>query len=203
MNRHDPRVRRILRDLGLLSGAPLGRGNFSLVYASERPGRVIKLTADRSTARYLAAGLPGPHVPVCHRAPEIVGMLDDIDVYRIEMERLVATAAASPARRLARQVHAAHCRLRASNEVGDPARLFAHLPASLRDLMGHILQMTSLADDVGLDLAPRNMMQRADGTLVVTDPVFDRRLAGVAYRQLGSTTHGHYRSGRAFYQGVA
>lgn len=198
LNRHDWRVKSLLAHQGLRSPDFLGKGLFALTYQTDDLGRVVKLTTDRITVSYLGdyTAPEGVHVPCVFGDIDVVGRIDDVDVYRIEMERLLPLPRAGATRRLANRLvnrfpHASHL---IDESAADDA--FADLAPSLQDFLHQLAWFASNYQDVGLDLRG-NLMARADGTLVFADPVCDMKLLNWLCRL--SSEH-HYKTSRVFYR---
>lgn len=68
---------------------PLGTGSFSAVFVHpSNPRRVVKVTCDEGSYRYLTAGIGGRHTPRVYKAALLGQNEWDLPVFAIEMERL-------------------------------------------------------------------------------------------------------------------
>ena len=68
---------------------PLGTGSFSAVFAHpSNPRRVVKVTCDEGSYRYLTAGIGGRHAPRVYKVALLGQNEWDLPVFAIEMERL-------------------------------------------------------------------------------------------------------------------
>ena len=160
----------------------LARGTFCAVFEMSDTSRVLKLTTDRAHANYLTDCLS----PQGEYKPEVL-KTHDIDVetehglplYLFEVERLQKVPAGSPAKKLASRL------MRFCDE-------HAHFPEKLTDIEGMTASLAQFLKelnwfianyDVKADLKMDNFMQRADGTLVMSDPVFDSKLLHQEYQR--------------------
>ena len=68
---------------------PLGTGSFSAVFISPANARrVVKVTCDEGSYRYLTAGLGSRHAPRVYRAALLGQNKQNLPVFAVEMERL-------------------------------------------------------------------------------------------------------------------
>lgn len=155
----------------------LARGTFSAVFETPDPTRVLKLTTDATHYAYLTDGLSpeGPHKPVVlHDYGEVGETSDGVSLYLVALERLQKVRPGTENGLLTRRI------VRYANK--DPDKRYPDdtdhvpgMPASLvrfmADLNHFIFNLAFRADVHG-----GNFMERADGTLVVNDPVFDSKL---------------------------
>jgi hypothetical protein len=153
----------------------LARGSFSGVYSTSQPDRVLKLTTDSSHVAYLTDGCApsGVHKPVLLRNYGEVGTTErDLGLYLVEVEKLQpvsrGTANGLLARRIIRYVAKNHMY---PEELGDISGLTRSLVDFMTDLNWFVAHY-----DCHTDARWTNFMERADGTLVFSDPVFDKKL---------------------------
>lgn len=170
-----------------LSGrAELGRGEYSIVFAADDPGRVLKLVSSPADYfLYTADDRPrGKHYPAVHAdLGELGHALSGYRFHLIEMERLLPLDDDSPAHALAEAMISAYWRachqwVGVGHDMGrlalydlvkhPPADLDAGLVAALSDLSDFVEEYQVLPDLLNQD----NLMMRSDGTLVFSDPVF-------------------------------
>ena len=178
----DPNVRHILRQQSALHGTErLGRGCFSAVYAIPGTERVLKLVADRSHLDYLydRYSPQGPYKPKVYESFGEVGQTSlGVPVYLIEMERLhrlrVGTLNGAIAGRIVRAVRCVPFGTGVRQALPDLDTPLRGVPGPV---MRYLSQLQSFQEnfDCHLDLHWANFMERADGTLVFSDPVFDYR----------------------------
>jgi len=161
----------------------LARGTFCVVFETPDPTRVLKLTVDRAHSSYLADGICDdeqyrPRVLADHGD---VGELESgLELRLFEVERLQKIAPATVTSRLARQL------IKLVNKQNRfPEDLSSHefITAPLANFLG---RLNWFADNykVELDLHMANFMQRTDGTLVFSDPVYDRVMFARESRKL-------------------
>lgn len=164
----------------------IGSGSSSLVFESGVPGRALKLASDPASILFL--GDPqrptGPHYPIVFSAEEIcpAGRLG-FPVSLFELERLFPLTPASASWAAAEALCGAYLvALKRwscfSEEMGRLAlgTLARSLPCGLpEDFRPALLSLETFSDDIQAipDLLLReNLMARADGTLVLSDPLF-------------------------------
>lgn len=151
------------------------RGGFCAVFSMPDPTRVLKLTTDQQHVSYLTDGIApqGEHKPLVLAEHDIeVETKNGLALYLLEVERLQKTQPGSPARKLATGL----IRFYKQNR---------RLPLAYSDVDGLTPALLRFMEDLTwfvtnyqarLDLKMDNFMQRADGTLVMSDPVFDHLL---------------------------
>lgn len=161
----------------------LARGSFCAVFEMQDPNRVLKLTTDRAHANYLTdwlspQGAYKPEVLTVHSIDaETEGGLS---LYLFEVERLQKVQAGSPAKKLAsRLMRFCKENARFPEKLTDIKGLNDSLAQFLRELNWFVANY-----DVKTDLKMDNFMQRTDGTLVISDPVFDFALQDQEFQRL-------------------
>lgn len=185
LNLKDPVVKRIrATHPSFANTRMLARGTFCAVFETSNPDRVLKLTADRSHYAYLTDGLApeGPHKPL---VLENHGYLDDTlsgaPLYLVEVERLRPVTPRTENSRLTRRIVAYACK----DEDGQ-------YPTQIDQVKGLSEPLAQFCEDVNCFTSnfdcitdPRygNFMERNDGTLVMSDPVFDFKLLRKMERQ--------------------
>lgn len=153
----------------------LARGGFCAVFAMPDPTRVLKLTTDKQHVSYLTDGIApqGAHKPQVLVEHDIDAETETgLTLYLLEVERLQKTQVGSQARKLASWL------IRFYKE-------HRRLPSALPSIDGFTPALLRFCEDLTwfvtnyearFDLKMDNFMQRADGTLVMSDPVFDHLL---------------------------
>ena len=177
LSHSDPEIKKIIKQNAMLKRSKfMDRGHFCMVFETRSSSRVLKLTADRTHHAYLVskAAPQGPFKPQAHRDFGIVGHTGlGVAVYLLEVERLY------PIER-----HHPHC-----NAINKLLRFEGRkdrLPATKQDSADFDPDMLKFMRGLnrftkriraGYDLYMDNFMQRSDGHLVFSDPIFDPRLA--------------------------
>jgi hypothetical protein len=155
----------------------LARGTFSAVFETPDPTRVLKLTTDPTHYSYLTDGISpdGPHKPVVlHDYGEVGETSDELPLYLVELERLQKVRAGTENGLLPRRI------VRHANK--DPDRRYPddpdHVPGMPPSLVRFLDDLNHFIFNLAYtpDVHGGNFMERADGTLVVNDPVFDNKL---------------------------
>lgn len=173
---NDWAVRRLRTTHPAFAGTKLlARGTFCAVFAMPDPTRVLKLTTDPAHASYLTDGL----APEGEYKPQVLADYGNVGetehglvLYLFEVERLGKLQPGSPARRLAGQLLRY---LRTERRWPEESDEMPGMPAP----MGPFLRSLNwLIDNYPMKADPKldNFMQRADGTLVLSDPVYDAGL---------------------------
>lgn len=191
---------RDLRQLPELKGKKLiGRGMFSAVFEGSTPDTVLKMTVD-SVGFWLlnccAAGVSGEHFPEVVKNHHDVGVVKvgkvEFPVYLFEMERLVKLKVDSAAKKLARKISTSQLKISraswSSDVTGQLKELanVAKLPETLRQAIRDVENFASNYPKAQLDMHMGNFMQRENGDLVITDPMFDTEVFDASsnpYRQ--------------------
>lgn len=161
----------------------LARGSFCAVFETPDPARVLKLTTDLMHVCYLTDEIS----PQGEYKPQVLAQ-HDIDVetgngltlYLLEVERLQKVQAGSPAKKLATRVmrfHEEHNRF--PEKLTDVEGMTAPLARFLEQMNWFVGNY-----EVRPDLKMDNFMQRADGTMVMSDPVYDYRLQAREFQRL-------------------
>lgn len=163
----------------LLAGKPaLARGAFGAIFEGTRPDRVLKLTLDRMHYCYMTdyCAPQGVHKPVLHQDLEAIGETSTgQDIFLIEVERLQPLERKSESSRVIRRLMRKFC-LGGHREVPDDLTAVKGYFQSLAAFMG---QLNWFAQNYECRIdgkVGQNYMQRADGTLVASDPVYDHKL---------------------------
>lgn len=171
----------------LLSGcAELGRGEYSIVLAAPDPQRVYKVVSSPADHFFLTAEdrPQGVHFPTVFADHGVVGRArSGFPFHLIEMERLWPLAPDTPTAQLAQRLAEAYWKgcerwSRLGHDMGrvalyhltqephpDWSQTLAHALLALSDFV----ETYQIQPDI---LASNNLMQRADGCLVFSDPVF-------------------------------
>ena len=178
---------------------PLGTGSFSAVFAHpSNPRRVVKVTCDEGSYRYLTAGMDGRHTPRVYKAALLGQNEWNLPIFAIEMERLGPCTQSryfdEPLRSVCyklyglRETHHAACVVDAGGVdkfVGwaDILRTVAGDRQLPRSVTGYFRQLASFfqaseeeaesRDELLMfdGTASRNVGVRDDGTFVFFDPV--------------------------------
>ena len=162
----------------------LGRGSFCRVFEGTRRNRVLKLTADRSHVQYLTDDR-SPHgrfKPIVHENHGIVGQTKHgVEVHLLEIERLGKLRPGTPAFKLAIAL-SSYCRLQGTllpifkDRNKEALRNVRHLLS--HELLAFMSEVNffTIFSNCSLDMHRANFMERTDGTLVFSDPVFDKRI---------------------------
>lgn len=171
----------------LLEGLPeIGRGEYSIVLGMDDPARVMKVLSSPADYFLLTADdrPRGPHFPILHADHGVIGRASTgYLMYLVEIEHLFPLTPGSPAARQAAVLSEAFwqgCQsfARLGHEMGrialyhlvstPPAGLDGDLLAALGEL-SNFIESYQVRPDI---LSENNLMARADGTLVFSDPVF-------------------------------
>jgi hypothetical protein len=176
LNLNDWNVKRLRATHPAFAGTRLlARGSFCAVFTMPDPTRVLKLTTDATHIGYLTDGLApqGAYKPQVLAEHDVdVETSHGLSLYLLEVERLQKVQPGSPAKKLAGRLmryFKEHERL--PDEPGEVEGLTAPL-ARFLDQLNWFFTNYRARPDLKLD----NFMQRDDGTLVLSDPVFDHRL---------------------------
>lgn len=169
----DPNVRALLKQHPLLKGTNIiGRGAFCCVFEGKKKTRVYKLTTDSTHAAYLTdADAPqGLYKPKVFANHHVVGETSTgLDLFLLEVERL------RPIRKGSANWDLAEALIQYDRDHG-------RLPQSKRsarwatdELLCFMRQLNQFTRIFGcrLDLSKANFMERNNGHLVFSDPVFD------------------------------
>lgn len=173
-------------DHPLLAGrTEIGRGEYSIVLDHVDPERVYKVVGSPADLfLYTADDRPrGPHFPVVHANHGVVGRANSGYLFHLlEMERLLPLREGSPSADLANRLIEAYwfaCQQwsRLGRDMGRIA--LYHLAVTPADMPDSLKQALKALSDFVEDyqvmpdlLNANNLMARADGTLVFSDPVF-------------------------------
>jgi hypothetical protein len=174
-------------DHPLLAGLPeIGRGEYSIVLGMADPGRVMKLLSSPADYFLLTADdrPAGTNFPILFADHGVIGRASTgYLLHLVEIERLHPLAPGSAAAQQAELLMEAFwlgCRefARLGAEMGrialfhlldaPPAGLDPELLEALREL-SNFIESYQVRPDI---LSDGNLMARADGTLVFSDPVF-------------------------------
>ncbi|WP_332674776.1 hypothetical protein [Aromatoleum sp.] len=170
----------------LLAGqAEIGRGEYSIVLDHDDAERVYKVVSSPADLfLYTADDRPrGPHFPVVYANHGAIGRASSgYPFHLLEMERLFPLREGSPAADLANRLIEAYwfaCQQwsRLGPDMGRIA--LYHLAVTPADMPDSLKQALKALSDFVEDyqvlpdiLNANNLMARADGTLVFSDPVF-------------------------------
>lgn len=158
----------------------LGRGEFCAVFEMVEPDRVLKLTTDPAHVAYLVDGLSpsGIHRPILFATHGKVGETKrGLPLYLVEVEKLYPIKRGSPNARLVRKITRY---VEACKRFPEQDDELADMPSELSGFMCR-LNWFWMNYKCQPDAKHSNFMQRADGTLVFNDPVFNQDL----YRRYG------------------
>lgn len=173
-------------DHPLLAGrTEIGRGEYSIVLDHDDPERVYKVVGSPADLfLYTADDRPrGPHFPVVHASHGAIGRASSGYLFHLlEMERLFPLREGSTAADLANRLIEAYwfaCQQwsRLGPAMGRVALYhLAVTPAEMPDSLKQALKaLSDFVEDYQVMpdlLNANNLMERADGTLVFSDPVF-------------------------------
>lgn len=172
-----------LRTLPELAGKnPIGRGVFSAVFDGSRPDTVFKLTVDSVGYWFLncaAARVEGKHFPKVIKNHGDVGEIkvgsDKFPVFLYEIERLSPLKQGSEAKKTASWLVR---KQRSINWFGAGAQLkeiaeVANISRGLKKAIQNVQNFTCYYDNARMDMQMANFMERRNGDLVITDPLFD------------------------------
>lgn len=153
----------------------LARGSFCGVYSMLQPDRVLKLTVDSCHIAYLTDGCAptGIHKPELLKDYGPVGTTEDgLDLYLVEVEKLY------PVRRGTENGLLAHRIVRFVDRSGRYPQGLEDIPGLTPSLVEFMTLLNQFIGNYGChsDARLANFMEREDGTLVLSDPVFDREL---------------------------
>ncbi len=178
----DPAVSRLRKRHPLLKNKKIiGRGVFCRVFEGSTPQSVYKLTADRSHVEYLTDRLSpqGRFKPVVIEDYGVVGTLKTgTDIYLLEVERLQRLKRRSKNARLVAEI------------MNQTRRALPTEDKALeKDQPGLLEFMEDLNNFTynflcTFDLHYANFMERTDGTLIFSDPVFDEEIRGKHWDRL-------------------
>lgn len=175
----DPHIRSFVRSDPRLRGAKvIGRGSFCRVFETSDPNRVFKLTADSIHAAYLVDRYApqGVFKPVVHEDFEVVcETRSGVTVRLLEIEKLQKIHRTSPNRRLVRRICDFVFRVRGARmRFPAPEDELPWLPPDLALFMSQVNDFCETYD-CKVDAHAASFMERADGSLVLSDPVYDYR----------------------------
>lgn len=183
---NDSGVRQALRHPLLAGGKLIGRGVFSAIFEGNN-NSVMKLTADSVNYRMLNGDscVKHRHFPKVVANHTTVGKVTiagmDFPLYLYEVEKLQRLHRNSDAGRLAwkmaeKQRHWAHSDFTDFSvsviTVGEMTK-DTKLPRAMRNALAQLEAFILSCPDGILDMHFGNFMQRANGELVLTDPLFD------------------------------
>jgi len=191
LNLKDPVVRRIRATLPIFANTRLlARGTFCAVFETSSPDRVLKLTTDRSHYAYLTDGL-APEGPYKPQVLENHGYLEDTwtgaPLYLLEVERLRPVTPRTENSRLARRI-VAYTDGEGEGQYPTQPGQVKGLTEPLAMFCEEVNYFTSNFDCV-TDPRVGNFMERNDGTLVMSDPVFDHKLLRKLGRQAAAACY--------------
>jgi len=180
---NDPGVRKVLARDAFKGKNLIGRGTYSLVYDAGARS-VLKLTIDEPTYNMLR-NAKHRHFPRIRLDYGVVGSIamnqGEFPLFLVKMERLLKLPNGSKAKRLAtalsRKVldatvrHRFCWRLILGDIVGDKA-----VPQSIRGAVKELAGYCESQLHFQLDMHVGNFMARANGELVIVDPLMDRRV---------------------------
>jgi hypothetical protein len=173
----DPSVVSLRRSHPAFAGTRLlKRGSFCGVFSQPQSDCVLKLTTDSSHVGYLTdwCAPKGDYKPRVLTDHGQVGetSLRALPLYLLEVERLKPLQAGSASSKLARRLSRF---TRACRNFPEDLQALSDLSPPLLEF---IAQLSWFIDnyDCKLDAHAQNFMERDDGTLVFSDPVFDHKL---------------------------
>lgn len=181
LSSEDPEIQQLIRGNPLLSHATIiGSGNFCKVFRASKKTRVLKLTADRTHYEYLVdANSPkGIFKPLVYRDMGKIGRTGtDMDVYLVEVERLREIGFGSENEKV---IHKLIDFEDKNDRLPVTRKEAPGLPRELLQFMKELNEFTNLGS-AHYDLCRRNFMERRNGTLVFSDPVFDQETCDTYY----------------------
>ena len=184
----DWNIKRAMQHEAIKGKKPIGRGAFSLVFDGSKPSTVYKLTVDRIGYWMLncdAAKVEGKHFPKVHKSFSEVGETrikgEEFAIYLFEMERLQPIRRGQAAYREAQNIMEAtfwgNYRYSTDNRINNILHSKVEFSKSIRKALKDLERFAlDYNNDMELDLHNGNFMQRKNGTLVITDPMADRKL---------------------------
>lgn len=187
---NDYEIKRLRRESILAGKKPIGRGAFSVVFEGTRPNTVLKLTADPTAYALLNDGVAKvshwhyPRVVKNYFCVADVRLGDEeVPVWLYEVERLqhVKGKDARLATQIADWVYAK--RVQTALERAENLPAAPHLPRSIYNAVKRLQDFFMYFEQARLDFCRTNIMQRANGDIVLNDVVFDRKLLDV-YRNV-------------------
>jgi hypothetical protein len=197
----EPGARLALRHPLLQGKKLLGRGNFSAVFEGTRPNTALKLTVDGPSywmANDKVTRVTHRHFTRVHDDHQDIGEISVLGrrwpIYLYEVERLSKLRAGSQACKLARSIIIRHNDRRLTY-ADVPEEFLAEeearkmvackdLPGSVRNAFKDLARYCSYNGGNFLDLHMKNFMERANGQLVMTDPIGDLTLVEEVETQL-------------------
>lgn len=185
---NDWAVKDAMRRPELTGKKPIARGTFSAVFEGSRPDTVFKMTVD-SVGYWLlncqAARVEGRHFPTVVKNHRDIGETavggKKFPIYLFEMERLTKLQIGSAARKTALKISKAVGWGTASQALKWLADADG-LSETLREAVLDVQQFANYYENAHLDMHMANFMQRPDGELVITDPLFDNEVYRATYR---------------------
>jgi len=172
----DPVVKQLRREHPAFKGTRLlKRGMFCGVFSMPSPDRVLKLTTDRSHSGYLTdwCAPKGDYKPMVLEDYGQVAetQAGDLPLHLLEVERLFPVRRGSPNAKLVTRLIKFTDRMPNFPEDLSGLDVAPALKMFLEELTWFIGNY-----DCKLDTGRNNFMERADGTLVFSDPTFDYKL---------------------------
>jgi hypothetical protein len=173
-------VAAVRRNPALRGKKVLARGTFGAIFDGSRPDTVFKLTLDGMHHAYLTDGCFGPSGPHAPLVVEDVGDVGETSkgetLYLVELERLTAMPRACAERRLVTKAMR-HVLGKGEGKLPEDDAALPGLPASLAEFFAQVNNFAlNFACHVDGAVGNNYMLRPGDGTLVASDPVYDRRL---------------------------
>lgn len=189
----DHNIKRARQHAAISGKKPIARGCFSAIFDGSKPSTVFKLTIDPIGYWMLncsAAHVEGKHFPKVVQNLQEVGITNiqgkEYFIYLFEMERLL------PLKRYAENYQEARSVMTGSWNMGRKSFSTSDRIGSILTSNQKISKSVKLAvaelerfaqdynNDMTLDMHTGNFMQRKNGTLVITDPMAEKRLFEIA-----------------------
>lgn len=191
-------IKNAIRKQEILKGKkPIGRGYFSAIYEGTRKNTVIKVTVDETAWAMLndwCVGISHKNLPRVIKNYGQIGEAriagNSYSIYMYEVEKLQPLKGEN--RELAKKIEDLTRSLQTKYHLHthDSAYLAfndaAHckeLSRGLRNVMAKISDFCSNYSKTIIDLHRGNMMQRANGDLVIIDPICDNEMLKAIYKQ--------------------
>lgn len=173
---YDPQIIKLKKALGV-KGKQIGRGAYAAVYATEND-TVIKITEDWSHYAFVAGS--DKDNPCLPRMLKDMSGLCPSGIYAYETERLFAPGKLGRKKDVKDIVdkvdHAKRTVPYTNSFDADIVKQVSNSvePGYMKDALDYVRDFINGRGDCSLDLHEGNIMCRADGTLVITDPVAAR-----------------------------
>lgn len=179
LNLNDIAVKRLRQTLPCFKNTRvLARGTFCVVFDMPDKSRVLKLTTDRVHYAYLTDNMSpgGSYKPLVLEDHGMVGetIKGSLALYLVEVERLQPIPSNTDNSRLVRRM-VRYARSKGSRAYPSCTTQVKGLSDTLAEFCG---ELNNFVGNFGCSIDPvfNNFMERADGTLVMSDPVYDFKM---------------------------